>query len=84
MTYYKIPKSLDASGNPSSNNPTWAYSTVNGEAIYNSSNSYQFELPESVYNKIIVRILQLAGLSIRESDIVNFANTEEAEDMAQE
>ena len=84
LTYYKIPRSLDASGNPSSNNPTWAYDIVGGQSVYNSTNSYQFELPESTYNKIIVRILQLSGMSIREAEVVAFAGAEEVEDINQE
>lgn len=83
MGYYKIPRGINASGTPVDQSPTWAYTTVAGQSVYNASSSIQFELPESTYNKIIVRILQQAGMSIRESEVVAFAQNEELEDLNQ-
>lgn len=83
MSYYKIPQGINASGTPVAQSPTWAYTTVAGQSVYNATNSIQFELPESTYNKIIVRILQQAGMSLREQDVVAFAQSEEMEDLNQ-
>ena len=77
MDYYKNPRGVDANGNPVNQSPTWAYTVVNGKSIYNPSASIQPELPESTYNKIIVRILSMYGINIREMEVVQYANNEE-------
>jgi len=84
LSYYKTPRGVNASGTPVATYPTWAYDTVGGQASYNATNSIQFELPESTYNKIIVRILQKVGISIREGDLFQYAQAEEVEQMNQE
>lgn len=83
MSYYKKPQGVNASGTPVATQPTWAYDTIGGQAVYNATNSIQPELPESTYNHIIARILQLAGMSIREAEVVEFANREEVKNAQQ-
>ncbi len=61
--------------------PKWTYITLpNGDAMYNGSASdlQDFELPEALYEKLIVRILQYAGLSLRETDVIQVENNEQA------
>jgi len=77
VSYYKNPRGIDANGNPVDQSPTWAYDTVSNKSIYNASNSIQLELPESTYNKIIVRLVSLYGVNIREYEVVQYANNEE-------
>jgi hypothetical protein len=63
--------------------PKWTFQTLaNGEPIFNQTAAdYQdFELPLSDEPSLVVKILQYAGLSIREADVVNFGNTEEQQE----
>ena len=39
---------------------------VNGEALYNSTNSVDFELHESEETELVLTILELAGISIKD------------------
>jgi len=78
MSYYKNPRGIDANGNPVDQSPTWAYNTVSNQSVYNASNSIQLELPESTYNKIIVRLVSRYGVNIRDYEVVQYAENEEA------
>ncbi len=60
--------------------PKWTYITVgNGSPVFDQSQSdYQdFELPIEDEIKLVSKILQYAGMSIREIEAVQFANLEE-------
>lgn len=60
--------------------PKWTYSSLGaGEPIFNQSAvDYQdFELPKAYEPKLIVKILQYSGISIRENEVYNFSKTEE-------
>lgn len=60
--------------------PKWTYTSLSAsEALFNqSATDYQdFELPANDEVNLIVKILQYAGVSIREDDIVKIAKTEE-------
>tara|TARA_R100001198_G_scaffold96540_1_gene86909 strand:+ start:1892 stop:2611 length:720 start_codon:yes stop_codon:yes gene_type:complete len=62
--------------------PKWTYITLaNGEPVFNqSSTDYQdFELPIDDEPRLVYRILQMAGMSIREGDVYQYANAEEKE-----
>lgn len=75
LTYIRYPK-----------DPNWTSSTLpNGEAFFNSSiTTYQdFELPVSDMMDLIMKILQYAGLSIREAAVTQFAAAQEATDSQQ-
>jgi len=52
----------------------WAYQTVVGNALYDSSNSTNFELHDSEEANLVIKVLLYAGLSIREGDIVQVAD----------
>ena len=78
MSYYKNPRGIDVNGNSVDQSPTWAYNTVSNKSIYNATNSIQLELPESTYNKIIVRLVSLYGINLREYEVVQYANNEES------
>ena len=63
--------------------PKWTWVTLTaGEPIFNQgANDYQdFELPLSDETNLVVKILQYAGVSIREADIVQAAKSEELQD----
>lgn len=60
--------------------PKWTYiSLVNGEPAFDQSQpDYQdFELPNEDIYKLIMKILQYCGLSIRENEVVGYAMNEE-------
>ena len=82
----------DQSGDPKVNieyikTPTdvnWGYSTVSGAAIYNSSASTNFELHESEETELVLKILELAGISTRDIEVSQYAGREEAINTQQE
>jgi len=49
--------------------PSWGYSVIVGKALYNSTNSTNFELHESEEEDLVYRILMLAGLTIKQPDV---------------
>jgi hypothetical protein len=60
--------------------PKWTYTVVDGSPLFNqSANDYQdFELAISDFPKLVVKICQYAGVSIREMDVTSAARAEEA------
>ena len=74
--YYRYPKS-----------PNWTYiELANGEPIFNQSDAqYQdFEIPLDDENNLTMKILQYAGVSIREPEVFNFASNQEGKEKQQE
>lgn len=62
--------------------PKWTYTSLSaGEALFNqSATDYQdFELPANDEVNLIVKILQYAGVSIREEELVQMAKAEEVQ-----
>lgn len=60
--------------------PKWTYSTLaNGEPVFNQSQpDYQdFELPEEDAYRLIMKILQYCGMSIREAEVTQFGMIQE-------
>jgi hypothetical protein len=60
--------------------PKWTYQTlINGEPVFDQSqNDYQdFELPLEDEYKLAMKILQYCGVSIRETDVVQFSMAQE-------
>lgn len=60
--------------------PRWTYiSLPNGDAMYNGSATdlQDFELPESLFDKLVTKILSYAGLSLREVEVQQYSNNEE-------
>jgi hypothetical protein len=71
-TYFRFPKV-----------PKWTYITLsNGEPVFDQSQSdYQdFELPLEDEYKLVTRILQYCGISIRETEVVQFGMTKEQQE----
>ena len=63
--------------------PRWNYVVVNGEALYNPTNSEDFQLHKSEENNLINKILQLAGITMN-NEIYQVASQEEIKDIQQE
>lgn len=62
----------------------WAYTKVNGQAQYNSTNATDFELHISEETELVFKILQLAGLSIKELQVYQLGNQMEGQNTQQE
>jgi hypothetical protein len=64
--------------------PNWTYNSLaGGEAVFNPSlPAYQdFELPISYEADLVLKVLQYAGVSIRETEVVQVAKTEELQNI---
>ena len=59
--------------------PRFGYVVVNGEALYNASDSINFQLHPSEEELVVFKILELAGVTIAKPDLVNIANQEQVE-----
>ena len=62
ISYYKQPTS-----------PNWAYVVVNEKALYNPTNSTDFQLHASEQETVVMRILELAGIVIEKPQLVQTA-----------
>ena len=59
--------------------PSWAYVVVNGKALYNESESVDFELHESEEEMLVTRILELSGVIIEKPQLQQTAAVEKAQ-----
>ena len=77
IDYVRYPKS-----------PNWTYQSIGtgGAPLFDDTNvNYQdFELPTSDYGALVIKILEFAGLVIREAAVTQFAQQEEVTDNQQE
>ena len=62
----------------------WAYQTVVGNALYDSSNSTNFELHDSEEINLVIKVLLYAGISMREGDIAQVADGKDTKKIQQE
>ena len=62
----------------------WAYTIVNSEALYNSTNAVDFELHASEETKLVIKILELAGITMKDTGLIQVADKEETETIQQE
>lgn len=51
----------------------WAYVVVDGQPMYNSHQSVDFDLHISEENNLVMRILQLAGIAIKDVELLSVA-----------
>ena len=66
FSYYRVPKV-----------PKWAYLVVNEKPFYNSQKSTNFELHSSEQKNLILKILNLAGISIKDYSLTQAAQVAE-------
>ncbi len=89
------PATIDGSGTQKVNcqyfrypkDPKWTYITLaSGTPVFNSTQAdfQDFELPLSDEPYLVSKILQYAGVSIREADIVQFGKAEETQNINEE
>lgn len=55
--------------------PNWTYNSISGSPVFNESDaSYQdFELPDFLFNEIVIEILAMSGIAIRAADVVKYS-----------
>jgi len=58
--------------------PNWGYVVVNGKALYNSNTSTNFDLHVSEENNLVIRILTLAGISMKDQLLTGTASQDAA------
>ena len=65
---------------------SWGYvvNTTNGSALYNANTTTDFELHESEETELVIKILELAGIEIKDPQLYQVAATEEAQKVQQE
>ena len=66
--------------------PNWTYQVIGGNPLFNpTATDYQdFELPESMFSDLVIKILGYAGVEIREADIIQVSQGMEANNNNQE
>jgi hypothetical protein len=61
----------------------WGYVVVNEKALYDSSNSTDFNLHRSEETNLVIKILELAGITINKPGLVQIAANEESQNTQQ-
>ena len=57
--------------------PTWGYTVVNNQALYNAATSTDFELQASEETDLVYKILEMAGIVLNKPGLVQIATNEE-------
>jgi len=65
-------------------NGNWNFVVVNGYAQYNAASSTDFELHPSEENNLVYKILELAGIVMKDANLYQIASQEEIKDIQQE
>ena len=61
----------------------WGYVVVNEKALYDAANSIDFNLHRSEETNLVIKILELAGITINKPGLVQIASNEEAQNDGQ-
>lgn len=66
--------------------PKWTFLTVGNNPLYNPSalDFQDFELPYSLYDKLLTKILSYCGVQIREPEILQLTSAKEQQDQNKE
>lgn len=64
----------------------WTYNTVNNQAFYNPSatDAQDFEVHESEFSNLVIKILSYAGIIIKQNEIIQLAEAKENKKITQE
>ena len=61
----------------------WGYVVVNEKALYDSNSTTDFELHDSEETNLVIKILELAGITINKPGLVQIASNEEKQNIEQ-
>ena len=64
--------------------PSWGYTEINGAALYNAGTSVNFEIHESEGQNLVIKILKLAGITLKDPGLVQLSDQEEVKSIQQE
>ena len=73
IEYIKIPTTV-----------SWAGTLTNGVSLYNATNSIDFELHNSEETELVIKILELSGVSTKQIDIAQYAAQKDVQGIQQE
>tara|TARA_R100000655_G_scaffold7437_2_gene20063 strand:+ start:3459 stop:4163 length:705 start_codon:yes stop_codon:yes gene_type:complete len=62
----------------------WSSYTLSGSQLYDSTNSVDFELHPSEETKLVIKILSLAGITLKDPALYQIAGTEDNKNIQQE
>jgi hypothetical protein len=64
----------------------WGYvvNSTNGAALYNANTTTHFELHDSEESELVIKILELAGIEIKDPQVYQIAAQEEAQNIQEE
>jgi len=57
----------------------WAYVVVNEKALYDNTNSVNFTMHRSEETNLVIKILELAGITLNKAGLVQIASNEETQ-----
>jgi len=80
LTYYKVPRGITTAGVRTLNPPSYAYVMINGVEMFDPVNSIDFELPEYYLPYVLVEMARMAGVHLRDRDIMLYTQIKETED----
>ena len=69
---------------PKSNDTHHPYVEINGSALHNAGNSVDFELHSSEESTLVARILQLAGITLKDNNLLQIGGAEEGKIIQQQ
>lgn len=59
------------------NVPKWGYITISGKPVHDPSSSSGFKISSRCHGELVVKMLEYLGISIREPDVVGYAQASE-------
>jgi len=65
-------------------NAYWGYTVVSGKALYNSNDSVNFQLHPSEEVDLVLKIIQLAGITMKDMNLYQMAGAEDNKNVQQE
>ena len=63
--------------------PDWGYVVINGKALYNQNTTTDFDLHEAEENNLVMRILELSGITLKDQALTETALRDQAGDKAE-
>ena len=71
-------KSVTVNHYVNNSSPKWNYVTIAGKPVYDNANSTQFRSSNRTHGELVVKILEYLGVTIREAEVVQYAQNKEA------
>ncbi len=79
VRYYRYPGGLTTAGAATNSLPSYEVTTSNNVEIFNSASSIDFELPDHYLDELILEIAEMAGVNMRDANVVNAVQSQQTE-----